>query len=346
MYDLVVAGAGPAGIYAAKLCESKLKVLVIEEHEEIGMPMHCSGLVSKNLDRFVKADIKFIDHRVSGAVLHSAGGRKLKLKKHGTAAYVINRADFDRHMAKGLASELKLKTRVESVSFEKDRVLVETDKGMFEAKLLLAADGSNSAVGRALGAKPKEILNGLIGIVKKPDKSKNVEMWFNRNKTDGFFWKIPRGTSTEYGMMGSGAKFIQLENFFGLDDYEKMSHPIPLGPPKTFFSRCLLVGDAAAQVKPWSGGGVIYGLTCAEIAAKTILNAFRKNDFSEEFLRSYEDEWRKKIGKNIAMGMLFREFYKKMSNEQIERIFQMLKKRKTDFSFLDMDFPAEYLTKF
>ena len=54
MYDVIIVGAGPAGLYASYLYEKLgLNTIVIEEHKCIGAPRHCSGLVSWNIERFL-----------------------------------------------------------------------------------------------------------------------------------------------------------------------------------------------------------------------------------------------------------------------------------------------------
>ena len=147
--------------------------------------------------------------------------------------------------------------------------------------------------------------------------------------------------TTEYGMLSGNASFQKLGRFFRLRHYEKRAGLIPIGLQKTYFPRTLLVGDAAGQVKPWSGGGVIYGLTCAGIACDVIERAFEEKNFSENFLREYEDRWMKEIERQIKFGLIFRELYKDMGSEDVEKLFDKLSK-KGSFD-MDMDFPISFL---
>ena len=339
MYDAIIVGAGPVGLYAARLCkEAGLNILILEEHESIGKPDHCSGLISTNLEDFVKIDKSWVEHKVEGAVMYS-GKNKVQLKKNDTAAYVINRSKFDKSLSKGLEKEILFNQRVENIDIKDDHVEVKTSKDIHKAKMILGCDGSNSIIAKEVGSKPRELVKGIIAMKKERNEKKYVEMWFNKKLAkDGFIWKIPRKKTTEYGMMSSDASFKTLESFFKLGAIsEKKASLIPIGPSKTYFNRVLLIGDAAAQVKPWSGGGVVYGLTCAKIAVNVIKEALKENNFSEEFLKRYEDQWKNAIGKNITAGLMFREFYKDCSENDIEKFFEIASK--ASMSNLDMDFP-------
>ena len=116
MYDVVVVGAGPAGLRCARLCEKAgLDTAVLDKRPEIGSPVQCSGLISTNLDRFVKVPGDCIEHSVSGAVVHGPGGRDIRLEKKETAAYVIDRSAFDKFLARQVRSDISLETEVRKI---------------------------------------------------------------------------------------------------------------------------------------------------------------------------------------------------------------------------------------
>lgn len=341
--DVIVVGAGPAGLHFAKNCEKDLDVLVLEEHKEIGKPVQCSGLISSNLAERVRISREFVEHRVKGAILHSPSGEKVFLSKKGIAAYVIDRGKFDAWLSKQTTSEIMLGTAAKNVKVRNGFVEIKTNKGTVKSKMLIGCDGPNSVVAKTFNAKPREFIKGVLAMVPEKDSSPRVELWFNKNLSpDGFLWRIPRAGRVEYGMFSADANFKKVEKFFKLKRHELGGGVIPLGPPKTFFNRTMLIGDAAAQVKPWSGGGVVYGLTCAEIAAKVAIQAFEAGDFSEDFLRKYEELWRGEIGRDITLGMIYREIYKRVSNSMLDRLFQKVQ----GLGFLnrlDMDFPSRFL---
>jgi len=337
VHDAIIVGAGPVGLYAGQQLKKKgIDFVILEEHDKIGEPRHCSGLISTNIEQLFPIDDSFIEHRVSGAVLHTPGG-DIELKKKGTAAYIINRSAFDRSLARGLEPET-INAKCESVSVGDDAVDIKTNRGGFRANLVLGCDGAGSLVARATGPGPRELVKGIIAIEPQPDSSGRVELWFDRSAApDGFLWKIPRGKATEYGMLSNSASYEVLENFFGAKFTNAQKHGgiVPIGPRITYSDRTLLAGDAAGQTKPWSGGGVVYGMTAARIAADVAAKAIGKNDFSEAVLKEYEARWRGAIGRGISIGLMFREFYKEADEQTLKEFFQQMKRG--TMNELDMD---------
>jgi len=340
MFDVVVVGAGPVGLYTAKLCEDLgYRVVVLEEHGRIGKPLQCSGLVSRNVEEFFP-EIRgwgVVDNEVSSAIIHSPKS-EIVLKKKGSAAYVINRPKFDKKLGEMVHSKVMFNCKARSIAVGKDFVEVNTNKGTFEGEIVAGCDGTKSIVAKGLCAKPKGMIRGLIGMVNESSYSKNVDLYFDKSKLgDGFFWRIPRGRNLEYGVLGKDVKFNDLEKFFSIKRYDKFAGLIPMGSVrKSYFDRILLIGDAAGQVKPWSGGGVIYGLTSAKIASSVIKKAFENNDFSGGVLKEYETRWKTKIGKQIGFGLFLRKMLKLANNRQLDVLFKA--GRLMDFGWMDMDF--------
>jgi geranylgeranyl reductase family protein len=325
-YDAIIIGAGPAGLYTSwVLKKSGLKTIILEEHKEIGCPVQCSGLIPKPVENFFPRGFfsDLIENEINKSFITTPSGFRVEMLSKKPIAYVVNRGLFDKKISEIASAEIAFDTKAESIK-NQEKILVKTDNGIFHSDVLIGCDGPNSIVARHFGSAPKEMLKGLIAITNEKNSSDFVDSWFDKKITDGFFWKIPRGETTEYGMLGKNADFAVLEKFFGIKNYEKRAGMIPIGPGKTYFNRAILIGDAAAQVKPWSGGGVHFGLTAATAAGQVLKKSFEQQNFTEAFLKQYETLWKKSIGKKIQTGLFARRVFKKMSNFELEIFFRML----------------------
>ena len=99
---------------------------------------------------------------------------------------------------------------------------------------------------------------------------------------------------------------------------------ITLQPPKrTYGERFVVVGDAAGQVKPITGGGIYFGLLCADIAVNTIDKALKDNDLRAVKLAAYDKEWRNKLNKELRICRMARGMYSRLNNRQLDRIFDI-----------------------
>lgn len=333
MHDVIVVGAGPAGLRLAKRLDKDLDVVVVERNARIRAKV-CSGLISSNLEKFIPIDNSWVEHAVKGAYIHLPYG-ELELKKPGTAAYVVNRGRFDRTLAGGIRN-IRFGTRVLGLEVESDRVKVKTSRGLMECQILVGCDGAHSVVRRHFRERPKEMLNGLIAYTRERNSADHVELWFNRRLLpDGFFWKIPRGTRTEYGMWGSRAAFRDLKAFFRLGKCRVVAASIPLGLIRTAFDRTILLGDAACQVKPWSGGGIIWSFTAADMAAGKILESLERGDMG--ILKGYDRAWKARIRKQLKRGMIMRRLYRNVP-DMIMKLVLNWYNRSGRLNALDMDF--------
>ncbi len=337
-HDVIVVGGGPAGCFTASLLQDKFKVLVLEGKKKPGGKA-CSGLVSKDIRKFIPVE-GLVENEINCCKLYSPSGKKHELGiKQG--AYALDRDKLDNFLANRVEN-IKFGNRVENIQVKNNGVEIKTNKGKFNSKIIIGADGHNSIVRNFWDVKPMDSVLGLMTMVEEKDDSKFFEVWFDSEKVkDGFLWRIPRGKRVEYGVLGTGVKFEVMEEFFKIKNknckFERRASPIPTGFHKTYFDRTILVGDAAAQTKPWSFGGLVYGMIGGKIATEVIKKCFDKNDFSEKVLKEYEIRWRKELGDSISMGMMFREFYKGLDNRKIEEGFEIAKK--IGLKEIDMDHP-------
>jgi len=111
----------------------------------------------------------------------------------------------------------------------------------------------------------------------------------------------------------------------------------------------MVVGDAAGQTKPTTGGGVIMGGMCAIISGEAAAEAIRTRDTSSRALNKlYERKWRGALGREFSTMLVARRFFNKLSDNTLDRIFKIIIKERLAeeiSSFGDMDFQSGVLRR-
>jgi len=296
--------------------------LLIEEHKEIGKPVHCAGLVGKKVFEETKIPISqdCILNTINGAVIY-IGKNKIPLRRK-EVAYVIDRERFDKKLGENL--DIMFDNRFLGLEKKDKSYLIETDKGCLEADIVVAAEGAKSTLRDFISPNHMEYLKGVqFRMQLRPRYSDMVEVYVKRPY---FYWIIPE--SAEIIRVGVLSKnpyqdlldFVKEINLKG-KILEKFAGLVPL----THFNslskeRLFLVGDSASQVKPLTYGGIYMGMRAAEILCECIMNE-RFND--------YDSLWTKKFGKEIGIALKARNIFAKLADNDIEKIFNFIKK-KTD----------------
>jgi digeranylgeranylglycerophospholipid reductase len=98
--DVAVVGAGPAGSRTARnLARAGLRVRLLEEHRRVGVPSHCSGLISPRTLKEAEIGEDAIIHRITGAFVHTSNGGEVALGGGQTRAVAIDRVRWDETLA-------------------------------------------------------------------------------------------------------------------------------------------------------------------------------------------------------------------------------------------------------
>ncbi|WP_380674304.1 geranylgeranyl reductase family protein [Salinigranum sp. GCM10025319] len=320
MYDFVVVGVGPAGArFARRAAAAGYDVLALEKGE-VGTPLACSGHVSTDIWEYLPPEAKdrLFQNRVYGANFHvgGPGTRAYRFYKREEVSNVIDRVELDRTLA-DLAREAGADVRehhtVTGVDERADRVVltVKGGGGTFEVetKMVAGCDGPVSRVRRSLDLpEPAETLHGVLAFSDEEDHGDYVDVHLT---VPGFFaWRIPRGEAgVEYGLAAPpGASvnemFDALTRAYDVDTDHFCSGAIPIGPPERVTTdRAFLVGDAAGQTKPFTGGGILYGMSAADHAVRTV------DPDAPESLADYESAWRADLSREIRLGHWVRRCY-------------------------------------
>ncbi len=372
-YDVAIVGGGPIGGFIAKeISEKNFNVAIFEKNKEIGVPINCAGLISQRVFDILDISTKnIIQNKVKGANIHSPSGSILKIGGDKIHALVIDRSEFDkkiidRSVEKG--AEIFLKNNVLAAQKTGNFVELKTSQNHdIRCKILVGADGPYSKIrDRFAFPKPYEFLRGIGAEVTNISIDPNfVEIFVGNNVAPGFFaWIIPTnksGTEARIGLCINQNAPYPPKNYFSnlfknkssssfLKDVKIKNYIggiVPLGALKnTYCSNVLIVGDAAAQVKPTSGGGIYTGLLCAKHCSNVAIKALEKNDYSSKFLKKYHKLWTSEIGKELFFGMKFRKIYKRLSDKQMDKYierFQNPKIIETISKYGDIDYPSKLL---
>jgi len=205
------------------------------------------------------------------------------------------------------------------------------------SKIGVIATGFDLRALNGLYRKPERFLYGIQTDVGMKEIS-DVEVYFGEKIAPGSFaWVVPvNGRSAKIGLITGENPAWFLKRFLSnaqisdrLTTTESVVRcsPIPLRSiRKSYGERFVIVGEAAGQVKATTGGGVYFGLLCAEIAAETIKKAFEQGDGSERILKEYEARWRKKIDRELKAGVRMRNIFSKLSDRQINFLMELAKR--------------------
>ena len=357
MYDVIVVGGGPVGSYVAyKLAGMGYDVAVLEQKEKLGGRVCCAGIISQECVNAFAIDDGVVLRRVSSAKLFSPSGRSLRLWRQETQACIVDRAAFDisiANRAQGKGVQYMLNSLVRNIKVGDDEVrvgAVRQGEGLnLEARAVVIASGFGSRLVEGLGL--GKIGNFAMGTQAEVETIgvDEVEVYFGQEVAPGFFaWLVPTSPSKALvGLLSRRSPGLYLKKLISSllaqgkivsDEAELSYRGISLKPPaRTYNRRLVVVGDAAGQVKPTTGGGIYYGLLCADIAANNLHRALENNDLSAKSLASYERDWKKKLGRELKICYYARKYYERLSDKHIDRIFDIIKSSGIDAALLKAD---------
>jgi len=355
LYDVVVVGGGPVGSYAAyKLAGMGYGVAVVEQKEGLGEPVCCTGIISQECVSSFAIDDSVILRRVNSARLFPPSGRSLIWLGRGkTQACVVDRAAFNMAMvsrARGEGVEYVLNSPVRGIEVGDNRVRIEVfrqgERLSSEARAVVIATGFGSRLVDGLGlGKVGDFVMGAQAEVETMGVDE-VEVYFGQEIAPAFFaWLVP--TSPQRALVGLLSRrspglylrklmsSLQAQGKIASAEAEPCYRGISLKPlPRTYGNRLVVVGDAAGQVKPTTGGGIYYGVLCADIAANNLHRALESDNLSAKSLANYERGWRRKLGQELRIGYWARKFYEHLSDRQIDRIFDRIESSNIDEALL------------
>jgi digeranylgeranylglycerophospholipid reductase len=305
-YDVIIVGAGPAGSSAAySAAKNNAKVLLIDKKKVVGEPVQCAEYIPKLLLNQIHVSNSCIAQEIKGMKTFTINDECFITDSPG---YVLNREIFDKELVKkatDVGASLLLNTTCISKHNNKMLIHEKGEKKTVNSKIVIGADGPRSTVGNMINSENTSFIVGVQQSVPLISSKKYTRVYFNSKFYGGYAWMFPKKETANVGvgikqgtpigdmnkLLDDFTRFLEKENIVTNNPVLKTSGLIPVGGfLQSVKGNVMLVGDAAGQTHPITGGGIPQAVICGRIAGETASTAVKENDLS--ILNEYETKWK------------------------------------------------------
>ena len=355
-YDVIVVGGGPAGSMAAiEISKSGYSVCVLEKDRDIGMPVRCGEAIGyTGLNQFFKPKPSWIASEIKGAILISPENHQINIDFKKETGYILNRRIFDydlSRMAVENGAEVYTKAYVKDVIMQDQYVTgvvldyLGEEKKIF-SNIVIGADGIESRVGRWAGIKTNVKMKDMESCVQYSvaniDVKQNKMIMYVGKKyaPGGYLWIFPKGdgfanigigVSGKYSKNKSAKVYINEfldKNYPNVSILTTVCGGVPCSKPinDPIGNGILLVGDAAHQINPMTGGGIASGMRGGQIAGQIASQALEDNNYSKEYLMQYPKRLFKEFGNNHNRFYRIKESIHQLQDDDLNYIAEKVSK--------------------
>lgn len=345
MIDVAIIGGGPGGLAAARrLASAGWATTVFEEHDHIGAPVHCTGVLAEDVLASLDLPAESVLNPLSTVRFVAPAGHSFDYTTATTEAVVIDRLAFDAALAdRAVAAGATLNRGQRVTAIERlpsgVSVTVANTSEPVSARAVVLACGANYTFQKRLGLGMPSMFLHSAQLELPAAQLGEVEIHFGSEiAPKGFAWAVPvrraSGTFVRVGVMSdadAGLYFSRMldrvRERWGVDAPAAPSprrRMLPLGSVKrSYADRVLAVGDAAGLVKPTTGGGIYYSVVSGELAADVIGSCLRADDLSAAALRGYETKWRSRFQGEFTAQQALRFVAQRMRDADIDALFTL-----------------------
>lgn len=346
---------------AKSAVEHGAKVLVVEDHAAIGTPVQCGeSLALSSIEELgLEPNSSFVaNDDVRVIRLYSPGKKKIEIvlpEKMKTPGVILERKMFEKLLAVKIANmgaHIYTKTPAIGVLKENGFVVGVKVKHIDEireirAKVVIAADGPSSNIAKWAGMDIYSDIKKFAScaqfqLANVEVDPKVAEIYLGKVAPSGGFWVLPKGNgfaNVGLGIAGDDTRtaLSYLREFVEKDErlrngsiIEFNVGPVPVGGvvKKMVGNGIMVVGDAARQVNPATGGGMKFGIRAGIIAGEVAANAVKAGDTSAKFLKAYEKRWNKEFGRRFKAFGILRDMIMEMPDEKLDKLCEDIGTRK------------------
>ncbi|MCX8163450.1 MAG: NAD(P)/FAD-dependent oxidoreductase [Candidatus Micrarchaeota archaeon] len=346
--EVAIIGGGPAGLSAAYYCaKAGLRTIILEEHKEVGKPIHCGeGLSLYAIKRMELKDIPAdaLGLKVKGIRVVFPSGDNIVYREEG---YDLNKELFEKYLlerAEAQGAKIYTESRVLNLSRKNGIWSIQSTRLGLKSKAVIDATGYQSFTNKTLKINTKEIelIAGAQYLLDNVTTDGFIEFYLDpKLAPGGYLWIMPKDNNrANVGLISTATSQIQqsLKLFLQKKGLEKnkiirpFGGMIPCSGPleKTYADGLLLVGDAAGFTSPMFEGGTQLALKSGQIAAQTLIDCYKEgveknllDPYEEQYLKIYQERWEKEFPpyQKILKGK--KHFYS-YSEEELNLIAKIL----------------------
>ncbi|MDI3540381.1 MAG: digeranylgeranylglycerophospholipid reductase [Methanolobus sp.] len=340
--DIIVIGASPAGVMAARNASAKgCKVILLDKKEAAGVPTHPANTFFKGMfDRTGEAvDPSYVIKNLRGAYIIAPSGRKVLFEGE---AYFLDRKKFDEfyiRQAQEAGVDVRFGIEVLNVLRSEGDFMISTSKGKMKCRLVIVSDGINSRAGALLGMKPIRYPEDIAWSLEAEIEAEGIGEpdhfeYYVGNHAPG--WKStysPCGGNRATLGMYARRQGTDVSDFFdswlerfrklkGLDEVKIVSRstggdPIVAIPGEIVADGVMITGGSAAQ------SGIGYGMHAGQMCGDVAAEAIAKGDTSQRFLSEYRRRWNEAYRTEYYLGRFALETLRKMSDNEINEMMKV-----------------------
>ncbi len=348
---MLVVGAGPAGCIAAREAASaskELSVLCVERDRAIGAPVRCAeGVGSAGLKEFMNPEgATWVGRKITKVIFWAPDDTEV-LVGGGDVGYVLDRTRFEPALAdeaRRAGAEFQIRTEVMSLERQNGGWAATLDgprgSETVYAKVVIAADGVESMVGRWVGLDTRVASRDMESCAQyivsniSFDQDAIYLHFADQWAPGGYAWIFPRGAGAAnvgLGMVALKGNGHNAREY--LDGYITKYFPggtvtgLTVGGvitattiKRTVTDGLMVAGDAAHMINPLSGGGIVNAMKAGRLAGRHAAAAVREGDTSAPRLQRYHDEWMAMLGDDHLKYYRIKEALARLDDDFFNRL--------------------------